>query len=78
MSQHISISFCQNKDLYQSLPHAQGEVPEDVLKKDLARPRSGFMGRLFVRIFGFSDSLDFVYMSTRGVQGSFYTPARCF
>ena len=53
-SQPIAKPRRQNIHLYRSLPHAQGEVPEVIPKKDLMRPRSGFTGRIFVRIFGFS------------------------
>ena len=55
LSAKICLSFCQNLHLYQSLTHAQGEPPHHVLAKVLARSRSGFMGRMFGRIFGFSN-----------------------
>ena len=47
------IFFCQNMHLYQSLPHAQRELPKHVLGKVLVRLRSGSIGRIFCRIFGF-------------------------
>ena len=47
------ISFFQNMHLYQSLPHAQRELPKHVLKKYVVGTRSGFMGRISGRILGF-------------------------
>ena len=51
----MSISFCQNIHLYQSLTHAQGEFLNRRFEKALGASRSGFMGRIFGRIFEFSD-----------------------
>ena len=45
----------QSFHLYQILTHAQGELLKHRLENALVRPRSGFMGLIFGRIFEFSD-----------------------
>ena len=48
-----------NLHLYQSLTHAQGELLKHRWEKAPDTSRSGFMGRIFCRIFGFSGFSDF-------------------
>ena len=59
LSHMVGISSRQIFHFYQSLTHAQSELPTHRLEKALVRPRSGFMGRIVFRIFGLSDLVCF-------------------